>query len=137
MKLSSFRRIITQDFKKEFQELIEQLGSNINDGFNSVYSALNKRLTFADNISCTVKTINVTVDSSGNLLQPVSFGLDVQNTPVMGVVVVSATNLTNSVVYPTSTPWISFTQNANTIIINNIKGLPANNIFTLKVIAIN
>jgi hypothetical protein len=137
MKLPSFRRIITQDFKKEFQELMEQLGSNINDGFNVVYTALNKRLTFTDNIACTVKTITVTVDSSGNPQEFSQFNLDVQNTPVLGVVVISAQNLTNPAVYPSSAVWISYSQDGNRIIINNIKGLQADNVYSLRVIAIN
>jgi hypothetical protein len=137
MKLPSFRRIITQDFKKEFQELMEQLGSNINDGFNVVYTALNKRLTFTDNIACTVKTITVTVDSSGNPQEFSQFNLDIQNTPVLGVVVISAQNLTNPAVYPSSAVWISYSQDGNRIIINNIKGLQADNVYSLRVIAIN
>src|SRR4051812_31377278 len=121
MKLSSFRRMITQDFAKDYQELVEQLGSTINDSFNSVYLALNKRITFADNIASTVKQITVTVDSEGNLLQLTRVTLDVKNSPVIGVICIRAVNLTNPLVYPVAAPLISFTQNANEIVINNIK----------------
>lgn len=137
MKLSSYRRIITQDFTKEDQELIEQLGSNINDGFNSLYSVLNKRTSFADNIACTVKQLVVTVDASGDLLQTVQFAVDVLNTPIIGLMVVEAKNLTNPGTYPTSAPWASFIQNGNNIVISNIKGLQANQQYRIRIIAIN
>lgn len=137
MKLSSFKRIITQDFPKESQKLIEQLGSTLNDSFNQVYSALNKRLTFSDNIACTIKDVEVIVDSNGNPTQIASFSLDVPNMPVLGVVVIKADNLTNSVIYPTSSPFVSFQIVGNTVRINNITGLQANQVYRLKVIAIN
>lgn len=137
MKLPSYRRIITGDFPQEDKQLVEQLGSNVNDGFNVVYQALNKRLTFADNIASTVRTIDVTVDSNGIPSQAVSFKSDVPNTPVLGVIVLSAQNLTNSAVYPTGQPFISYTQNGDAIFINNITGLQARNQYRLIVLAIN
>lgn len=137
MKLSSFKRIITQDFPKESQKMIEQLGSTLNDSFTQIYSAINKRLTFADNIACTVKDVQVMVDSSGNTTQIASFSLDVPNMPVLGVVVIKAENLTNSAVYPTTAPFISYQIVGNTVRINNITGLQENNVYRLKVIAIN
>jgi hypothetical protein len=137
MKLPTYRRIITQDFPEDNHELVEQLGSNVNDGFNVVYQALNKRLTFQDNIASSVKTVVLTADSTGKPQQTTSFNLDVPNTPVIGCVVLSAQNLTNSVTYPTTTPFISFTQDGNTIYINNITGLQAGQSYRLVVLAIN
>jgi hypothetical protein len=137
MKLSSFKRIITQDFPKESQKLMEQLGSTLNDSFNQVFSALNKRITFSENIACTVKDVLVIVDSNGNPTQIASFALDVPNLPVLGVTVIKVENLTNSTIYPTSAPFISFQIVNNTVRINNITGLLPNNTYRLKVIAIN
>lgn len=137
MKLPSFRRIITQDFQQEDRQLVEQIGSNINDGFQVLYQALTKRLTFADNIASTVRTVDVRVDSNGNPTQSTSFKLDVPNTPVLGVLVLSVQNLTNSAVYPTGMPFISFTQNGDAIYINNITNLQAGSQYRLIVLAIN
>lgn len=137
MKLSSFRRIITQDYDKQFQSLIENLGSNINDAFNNVYSALNKRLTFNDNIACTVRDVQITVDSGGNPTAVTTFSLDVQNTPVIGVLVLNVQNLENSAIYPTSSPFISYIQLNNIVRINNITGLQPNVLYRIKVLAIN
>lgn len=137
MKLSSFRRIITQDYDKQFQSLIENLGSNINDAFNGVYQALNKRLTFNDNIACTVRDVQITVDSSGSPTAVTTFSLDVQNTPVIGVLVLSVQNLENTAAYPLSSPFISYIQVNNAVRINNITGLEPNVLYRIKVLAIN
>jgi hypothetical protein len=137
MKLSSFKRLITKDFPEESRTLIEQLGSTLNDSFNQVYSALNKRLTFIDNIACTVKDVQVIVDSSGNPTQVAGFNLDIPNMTVLGVIVIKVDNLTNSILYPTAAPFISFQIVNNTVRINNITGLIAGNVYRIKVIAIN
>jgi hypothetical protein len=137
MKLPSFKRLITQDFDKEYQKLIEQLGGTINDAFNQVFFALNKRLTFKDNISATVRDVQVQVDTEGTPLSNTTFGLDVKNTPVIGCMVIQATNLTNSAIYPEGSVFISFTQIDNNILINNIKGLQEGYFWSIRVIAIN
>lgn len=137
MKLASYRRIITQDYTDEDQELIEQLGSTINDSFNSVYGVLNKRINFTDNIASTVKEIIVTLDSNGIPQQLIRFNVDVPNTPVVQVICGRARNITNPGTYPTSAPFISFTQNGNSIIINHITGLAANQQWRIIVTAIN
>jgi hypothetical protein len=137
MKLASYRRIITQDFEDENQELIEQLGSTINDSFNSVYSALNKRITLDDNIAATRKEIIVTVDSSGIPTSLIRFNVDVPNTTVVEVTCGRARNITNPTTYPSSGITVSFTQNGNSVIINHITGLTANQQWKLIVTAWN
>jgi hypothetical protein len=137
MKLASYRRIITKDFATEDQELIEQLGSTINDSFNSVYSILNKRVNLTDNIAATVKEIIVIVDSDGIPTSLVRFTVDVPNVPVVQVICGRARNITNPTTYPTAAPFISFTQNGNTVIINHITGLAANQQWRLIVTALN
>lgn len=137
MKLSSYRRIITQDYQEEDQEMIEQIGSTINDSFNSVYSVLNKRITFTDNISATVKELVLTLNEDGTPQQLIRFTTDVLNTPVVQVLCGRARNITNPSTYPTAAPFISFTQNGNTIIINHITGLAPNQQWRIIVTALN
>lgn len=137
MKLSSFKRLITQDFEKEFHKLVEQLGSTINDSFNSIYFALNKRLTFADNFAATVRDIDLSVDANGIPTQRIQMGLDVQNTRVIGTIVIQVNNLSNPAILPAGSPFISYTQNENTLIINKISGLQPNYLWRIKVVAIN
>jgi hypothetical protein len=49
--------------------------------------------------------------------------------------VLSAINETNTSVYPTSTPFISFSQVGKTVTINNIKGLQSGYKYTLTLVA--
>ena len=137
MKLASYKRIITQDYKAEDQDLIEQLASPINDSFNSIYNALNKRITFSENIASTVKQVVVTLDATGKPAQFIQFTVDVPNVPVIGVRCERAVNITNPGTYPTAAPFVSFTQNGNTIVINHITGLQPNQQWRLTLIAIN
>lgn len=137
MKLPSYKRIITQDYTKENQELVEQLGGNINDSFNTIYSALNNKLTFKENFSSTVRDIEIVVDSAGKPTNDAGFKLDILNTQVTGCICVRATNLTNSNVFPTGSPWVSFLQQDNFIKILNVTNLQPSNRYILRIIALN
>ena len=137
MKLPSYKRIITQDYKEEDQELIEQLGTTVNDSFNSIYSALSNKLTFSENFSSTIKDVEVIVDANGKPTNEAGFKLDILNTQITGCFCVKATNLTNSNVYPTGSPWVSFLQKENSIRILNVTNLQPNNRYILRIIALN
>lgn len=133
-KLSSYRRIITNDFPADNKELIEKLGSPINDSFNELYFATNGRLSLSENLFCTVKLIDVTVNASGIPTTSTTFSLDKQ-APVTGIQVIYAVNQTNTAIYPTGQPFISFTPTSNGVLINHISGLQANQRYTIRLIA--
>jgi hypothetical protein len=136
MKMSNFKRIISTDYEEKDQKLIEKLGRNLNDGIDSIYFALNKKLTFDDNFLATIKEVEVTVNSSGNPINRTSLLLDTTNI-VKGTLIISAVNKTNAAVFPTSTPFVSFTQSGNTLYIDNITGLQANNRYVIRIICFN
>lgn len=136
MKINSFKRIISGDYPAEDQKLVEQLGLSVNAGFNELFSALSNRLTFDDNFFGTVKTVDVTTDANGNPLTRTSIALS-NTSPVRGTLVIAAANQTNPTTYPTSTPFISFTQNGTALFIDNITGLAANNRYNITLIALN
>lgn len=136
MKLSNFKRILTTDFEEEDQKLIEKLGRSLNDGIDGLYFALNNKLTFEDNFLATVKDIEVTVDATGTPTTKTSILLS-NNTPVKGTLVIATSNKTNATTYPTSSPFISFTQNGTSLFIDNITGLQANNRYVVRFIAFN
>lgn len=136
MKLSNFKRILTNDFEPENQKLVESLGRSLNDGIDALYFALNNKLTFEDNFLATVKDIDVTVDANGTPLIKTSVLLS-NNLPVKGTFVISVTNKSNATGYPTSAPFISFSQNGNALFIDNITGLVPNNRYVVRFIAFN
>lgn len=136
MKLQNFKRIISTDFESEDQKLVEKLGRILNDGIDNLYFALNGKLTFEDNFLATVKDVEITVDANGTPLVSTSVLLNSTN-PVKGTLVISTVNKTNATAFPTSAPFISFTQNGASLFIDNITGLKANNRYVVKFIAFN
>jgi len=135
-KLSSYRRIITNDFEEEEQPLVEQLSVSLNQAFNQVYYALNGRISLVDNIQCTVAALNIIVDSTGKPTSQTSFKLTGgADYSIIGCQVIRAENQTNPAIYPTGQPFISFTQNSGSLYINNITSLQANQRYSILVVA--
>lgn len=136
-KLPSYRRINTNDYSEEYKQLIETLASTLNPGIEVLFEAFNGKVSFRDNISSIIKEIEVEVDASGKPKNKASFKVDnAQGSRLEGIMVIKAENLTNSTIYPNSGVLLSYTETVNEVIINNIAGLPANNIFRLKLVAI-
>lgn len=133
-KLASYKRIITNDFKKEDREFVEQMAGPINDSFSEVYFAMNGRLSLTENLYCSVKVIDITVDANGIPVNQSTFTVD-KPTPVIGITVIQAINQSNSSVFPTGQPFISFTPISTGILINHVTGLQANQRYTLRLIA--
>lgn len=134
MKLPSFKRLFYTDFEADFQALVEQLSNTINQGFETLYNALNNNLTLSDNLAASVKDVTLSVDSTGRPTSPTAFTISNSNT-ISGLQVLKATNNTNATVYPTGGIFITYTQSSNQITINNITGLPVNNQFSIRVVA--
>lgn len=134
-KLQSYKRIITSDYQTEDQELIEQLGASLNDVIDDHQNLLSGKITLRDNIFCTVKDVELTVDANGGTGNT-RIGLNTNN-QVIGTLVILATNLTNSSIYPVSAPFISFTQLEKSLLLNNITGLPPGYRWRLRIVAWN
>jgi hypothetical protein len=133
-KLATYKRIITSDFNDDNKQLVEQLAFPINDGFNALYFAVAGRLGLRDNVYCSVKDLDITVDASGNPTSTTSFNLDKQG-QVIGCQVIYAANQVNTAIYPTGQPFVSFTQNNTSLVINNITGLQSNQRYRIRIVA--
>jgi hypothetical protein len=144
MKLAGYQRIMEGDFKEEDKDLVRTLSPAINDGFSDIQLALNNRLTFADNFNCTTRVLDITVNAYGVPTDNLTITLDrvsgssSVNTKAYGAQILRAVNLTNTTVYPTATPFISFSQNgANVLKIDHVAGIPAGNKFRLNLVIFN
>jgi len=136
MKLPSYRRIYKTDYQEDYQALVEKLAVSINYGFDTLYDALNQKLTFTDNFSSTISEFTVTVGADGAPLQKTQFKLTSSQTTVQGVVVLDCYGTrTNDL--PISGVFVSFEKNENFVNINNIKGLRPNIQYTIKVLALS
>lgn len=128
MKLSNLKRLVKEDFPQSDQDLIDRLAYIINPLLDQIEKAFNKNITTTDNLSREITTI--TINAVGGKPAPISqfkTGLS----KVIGVNVISAVNTTNTGTYPTTAPFISWSNNANIITINNITGIQDNNKYTL------
>lgn len=135
MKLPSYRRIFKTDYSNDYQELVEKLAVSINNGFDTLYDALNKKLNFADNINSTIAEFTVKVKEDGKPTKVTQFKLDTNQTSVQGVIVISCYDEDSNP--PPSAVFVGFTKNESSVNINYIKGLTANITYTIKVLAIS
>lgn len=132
-KIDNFKKIIKEDFDKQYQDLADKLGYSVNPFAEQVVDALTNGLSIDDNFNWAKKQITITVDSSGKPTQTMQFKSGITGASY-GISVEKAVNLTSPTVYPTNTPFINYSETSGLITINNISGLPASNKFTLNLI---
>lgn len=119
--LNNARQIRSEDFEQELQQAMSQLAFVLNPFIQEVVDLANGRVDF-ENTVFNIKSINITVDSNGNLQN--TQNINVEKTGIRGLQVISAFNLTNATNYPTSQPFISYTPQGGSIVqVNNITGL--------------
>jgi len=132
MKLNNSTQIKSEDYDGEYQALIDQLAETLNPFMQEVVELADERIDFENRVEV-LKTITLTVDAAGKptLNDKVNTG----KSGIRGTQVISAFNLTNNTIYPTSQPFISYRILAGGVIqILNITGLPANNKFQLNLV---
>lgn len=132
-RISNFRRISTEDYQGEYQQLIEKVALNLNPFMQEVVDVVNGQLDF-DNLQQNIITANFQVNSNG-----VPIGTNQLNTQGInqprGFQVISARNTQNPADFPSGQPFISFTPQGNSIVqINNISNLTANQTYQLTII---
>lgn len=134
-RFEGVKRIVKEEFESKYHSLVDKLAPPINTMMEFVARAMNKGITFDENINCQVKDIDITVDSNGSPTVPTAFKSSLKS-PSKGIIVVKATNLTNPATYPTGQPFISFSENNNQITIMNVVGIQAANNYRLKIISL-
>lgn len=124
-RLNNVQRILPEDFPEEDRATVTQLASILNYFMTQTVDVVNGRIDY-DNINKQIVTFDVTVDANGKPVQTLNFTAE---SGVIGGVVLKAQNLTNTAVYPTSQPFVSFSalQQNKLYRVNNITGLQANN----------
>lgn len=133
MKLPNFRRIFRTDYEVEFQALVEKLSVTINQGLEVLYDLSNRKISLRDNILCSVKDVTVTMGASGVPKTTTGFQVDIPGR-IIGIQVLYVLNNTDGA-YPTTSPFITFTQDNFIIFINHITGLEEGKNYTLRLVA--
>lgn len=133
MKLSSFKRIIAEDFDEKDRPIVSKLAYAINVFADDVLNALDKNLSIEDNLNINKKEITASVDANGVPVVPISIKSGL-NGPCFGIDVIRAINNTNPNISPTSCPFITYADINGQISVNKISGLQPNNRYTLRLV---
>lgn len=121
--LPTFKALQASDFDSQYSGLINQLALIFNNNMQSLFTAFSNGVSLSSNILCTVATVPITVDSSGNTTNSATFQLTKSGMRVLGLTVVNVTNTTNNNILPTGAPFCNFTPASSSVTINNITGL--------------
>lgn len=131
-RIDNTRRIVREDYEKEYHALIDKLGFVLNSFMEQTVRQVNGNLD-NDNLKSDIINISFKVDAAGlpignNLIKS-------EVTRPIGATVLSAINTTDGTVYPTSHPFITFTTGTNSRVLKilNITGLQANNSYQLTI----
>jgi hypothetical protein len=135
MKLPNFKRLNVTDYDEKFRDLIDTLAASLNIGLESIYDALNRKLSLSDNILCDVKDLQLTVDSDGIPTSTKTFQLSSNITALKGITVIKANNLTDTRLFPTGGVWVDFTIKTQGVEITHVTGLQAGDLYQLRIIA--
>ena len=120
-KIQIPKKIRTEDFDEEYNDLIEKIGYAFNNFADEVYQTLDGGIDFA-NMSRQLIVLTINMDSSGKIINSPQIKLTTK-TKIVGTSVIRAINLINPQVYPTSQPFINFSLNGTVLTIQNITGL--------------
>jgi hypothetical protein len=127
-RLTNVQRIIIEDFQEEDRDTVSKLANILNYYMTQNTDIINGRLDY-DNINKELVTLEVTVDAKGTPIQATNFS---SSQGLIGGTVLRAQNLTNSVIFPLSQPFVSFTPiQAGLYRVSNITGLQPNNKYRL------
>lgn len=133
MKLPTQKKILREDLK-EAPGWIGGIIDPINNFMESVYQALNKNITFTENISSFIKEIIYKTPSTYPVMENVEF-VNSLKTKAVGVFLMQAVEKTSYVpaTGPVYVPWV---EDNGTIIISPIQGLQANMTYVIKLLVI-
>lgn len=133
-KLPPIKRLIVEEFDKEYRPLLEKLLYPINQFFESVSSSFNNSLTFSENFAAQELDIEVTAPvSPANII---NFKSTLRG-PCKGIICTRVEDLTIPTAVLASAPFIQFNNGTGQISIINVTGLIANHQYRLHLVALS
>lgn len=123
-KLPRIKRLLKEDFQEV--EWIDKLLGPVNDFFDTVYDALNKGLTFTDNMPATVKTLEF---KEGSSIYPIKFAWNLKTLPTALII----TRVVGT--EPSSAPSVYWSFDGQSINIDKFYGLVDGQDYKVSVIA--
>jgi hypothetical protein len=132
-RIPDIKRLLKEDFDPDNQELIGKIAYPLNTFIDQSIFLFNKNLDF-QNLAQEVRTITVETDGSAAIQNPPNILTNIPNRRIQGIICIKADNLTNGSVYATSQPFVSFTINGSTVIIQNVSGLTTSSRWQLRLL---
>lgn len=138
-KLPILKRIQREDFP-EAPDWIEKLTYPINTFFDAVYNALNKNLTFGDNITSEIKEFTFTTLSTyvgtAATFEAIEFVRSIKSAP-KGVILLQIYKFGSATYSPIEGDvYLDWNETNGTVTIGLIRGLAASTKYTLRVLVI-
>ena len=130
-RLPDIKRIRKEDFDKKYYDLLDGLLYAINTFFESVVAALNRGLTFRENMAAQVQDITAVAPINNT-----TFKREVGLT-CSGIIVVSVVNVSNPGEILTTAPFAQFVNTDAGIRVTNITGLTAGQRYRIRLICLN
>lgn len=136
-KLPSVKSIRREDLSPDAPSWVDNLLGTLTIFMESVYSALNKDITFTENIACNIRefVINTKNNYTSGNFDAFTFPSGLRSKP-NGVIVLSVTNQTNPDTLFTSAVSLDWRDLSGQIQIRNITGLDNSKKYTIKVMVI-
>jgi hypothetical protein len=131
--LPTIRRIMREDFR-DAPAWLDRLIYSLNIFFDSVYTALNKNLTFGANVRAQIKSFQIT---SGVLATNNVFNFAATIGSVQGVILLSAVQQTANYTPLAAAPVIASWRSADGMVyIDSITGLTSGQLYNITVLVI-
>ncbi len=130
MRLPTLKRILREDIKGAPSWAIP-LVDTVNSFMETIYQAMNKNVTFSENITCTIKEITYKTPSTYPASVDAVEFLSGLKSKAIGVVVLQAVEKSTYIPAegPVYAPWVE----ANgSIVISTITGLEADKTYTIR-----
>ncbi len=131
MRLPSQKKILREDLK-DAPDWVSGIINPVNNFMESVYQALNKNITFSENIASFVKEISYKTPSTYPTVANVEFASQLR-TKAIGVEVLQAFDKDNytPAAGPVYVPWV---EENGVIVIGSITGLQANKTYLIRLL---
>lgn len=134
MRLPQTKKVLKEDIKAEFRAGVGPIIEAFNSFAEAVYQALNKSITFNENISSFIKEITYKTTSTYPIVDTVEFTNELK-TKAIGIIPLQVVNRADYTAAdgPIYIPW---TENSGIISVNSITGLVANKTYTVRMLII-
>lgn len=135
-KLPDLRRILREDLGSDVPEYIDKIIGPVNSFSEAIYQALAKQITFSENISASLRTLEIVTSAT--------YPADFAQTEVYsglsrradGVIILQIQNKANPYAPVTTSPFISWLDLDGNIKITHVSGLTASTTYILKILVI-